>query len=81
MTMWVHRLTAALRRGCQQTFSRTVLLVSALAACTAASAALQPGASVINNARLLAGNMALADASVSVRVSSNISFLRYSPLA
>lgn len=79
--MWVHRLTAALRRGHQQTFSRTVLLVSALAVCTAASAALQPGASVINNARLVAGNMALADASVSVRVSSNISFLRYSPLA
>lgn len=73
--MWVHSLRAGFRRSVQQ----TVLLGAALALPAAAAAALQPGGAVINHARLLANGQALADASVSVRVSSNLSFLRYSP--
>ncbi|MGH8492674.1 MAG: hypothetical protein ACRERR_06145, partial [Moraxellaceae bacterium] len=72
MTMWVHRLPSAFRRGCVQVCLASLVLAAAPAA------ALQAGASVINHARLVAGNVQLADASVSVRVSSNISFLRYS---
>ncbi len=76
MTMWVHRLRARLCRSAWQAFlPGAALLLPALAV-----AAMQPGGSVINHARLLAAGQVLADASVSVRVSSNIGFLRYAPM-
>lgn len=75
MTMWDNRLTSALRRSGLQ----ACLLAAVTAFPVPAAAVLQPGGTVINNARLVAGGMQLAAATVTVRVNSNISFLRYSP--
>ncbi|MDQ8037084.1 MAG: OmpA family protein, partial [Pedobacter sp.] len=77
--MWVSRLGSAISGRALHTGLQAGFLAVAAALPLTATAALQPGGAVINHARLVASGASVADASVSVRVTSHISFMRYSP--